>query len=233
MWDYEGKLESRGWSREQCLQILQARLLSPPGKMLRHFVQAVCDAILLESHTTAVHPPESDPRTSTKGFTSDIPFSPLKAKVTTRVTAAQTDFAEVDLTAWSSPLETEVEAHARVVLQRFAVRWWAIHLARDAMRWWRSNGREPRDLAAIEDCLFCAVLPLIGIGTEGLASSFGGSPKNSKRSCTTELPSTICLIHPWVTRTICQPPLGKLRSRLERKFSSFDLGISLKGVLLT
>ena len=98
MWDYEGKLESRGWSREQCLQILQARLLSPPGKMLRHFVQAVCDAILLESHSTAVHPPESDPRTSTKGFTSDIPFSPLKAKVTTRVTAAQTDFAEVDLT---------------------------------------------------------------------------------------------------------------------------------------
>ena len=121
MWDYEGKLESRGWSREQCLQILQARLLSPSGKMLRRFVQAVCDAILLQSYSTAVHPPESDPRTSTKGFTLDILFLPLKAKVTTRVTAAQTDFAEVDLTAWSSPLETEVEAHTQVVLRRFAV----------------------------------------------------------------------------------------------------------------
>ena len=96
--------------------------------MLRRFVQAVCDAIILQSYSTAVHPPESDPRTrSTRGFTSDIPFSPLKIKVTMRVTAAQTDFAEVDLIAWSSPLETEAEAHARVVLRRFAVRWWAIH----------------------------------------------------------------------------------------------------------
>jgi hypothetical protein len=24
------------------------------------------------------------------------------------------------------------------------------------MRWWRSNGRDPKDLAAIEDCLFWA-----------------------------------------------------------------------------
>ena len=65
--------------------------------MLRRFTQAVCDAILLQSYSTAVHPPESDPRTrSTRGFTSDIPFSPLKIKVTMRVTAAQTDFAEVD-----------------------------------------------------------------------------------------------------------------------------------------
>jgi hypothetical protein len=88
MWDYKGKLESRGWSREQCLRILQARLLSPPGKMLRRFAQAVCNAILLESYSTAVHPPESDPWTSTKGFTLDIPFSSLEAKVTTCVTAA-------------------------------------------------------------------------------------------------------------------------------------------------
>jgi hypothetical protein len=136
MWDYEGKLESRGWSREQCLQILQAGLPSPPGKMLRRFVQAVCNAILLQSYSsTAVHPPESDPGTSTRGFTLDIPFSPLKAKVTMPITAAQTDFAKVDLTVWSSPLETEVGARAQVVLRRFAVQWWAIHLARAAMRW--------------------------------------------------------------------------------------------------
>jgi hypothetical protein len=41
IWDYKGKLESRGWSREQSLRILKARLLSPPGKMLRCFGQAV------------------------------------------------------------------------------------------------------------------------------------------------------------------------------------------------
>ncbi len=101
--DYEGKLVSRGCSQEQCLRILQARLLSPPGKMLRCFVQAVCDAILLDFYNGAVHLPEQEPRSGTKGFTSDIPFSPLEAKVTTRVAAAQTDFAEVNLTAWYSP----------------------------------------------------------------------------------------------------------------------------------
>jgi len=156
IWDYEGKLESRGWSREQCLRILQARLLSPPGKMLRAFVQAVCNAILLRFYSRAEQPSDPSPGVIMKGFTADVPFSPLEAKVTTRVSAAQTDFAEVDLTAWSSPSETEEEAHARVILRRFAVRWWADYLARDAMLWWRSNGRDPQDLAAIEDCIYRA-----------------------------------------------------------------------------
>lgn len=110
IWDYEGKLESRGWSREQCLRILHARLLSPPGKMLS-FIQVVCDAILLQFYSTGVQPPKLEPRTSTRGLTLDILFSPLEAKVTTRVSAAQTDFAEGDLTVWSSSLETDEEFH--------------------------------------------------------------------------------------------------------------------------
>ncbi len=48
IWDYEGKLESRSWSREQSLCVLSARLLSPPGKMLRQFPQSVSNAILLK-----------------------------------------------------------------------------------------------------------------------------------------------------------------------------------------
>jgi hypothetical protein len=103
IWDYEGKLASSGWSRDHCLQILQARLLSPPGKMLRAFVQAVCNAILLKFYSGAEQPPDPICRMTMKGVTSQVPFSPLEAKVTTRVSAAQTDFAEVDLTAWSSP----------------------------------------------------------------------------------------------------------------------------------
>jgi hypothetical protein len=153
IWDYEGKSASRGWSRDHRLRILQAHLLSPPGKMLRAFVQAVCNAILFSG---AEQPPDPIFEMTMKGVTSEVPFSPLEAKVTTRVSAAQTDFAKVDLTAWSSPSETEEEAHARVILRRFAVRWWADYLARDAMRWWRSNGRNPQDLAAIEDCLYRA-----------------------------------------------------------------------------
>ena len=54
IWDYEGKLESRGWSQEQSLRILQAWLLSPLGKMLRRFVQAVCNAILLNFYKGVV-----------------------------------------------------------------------------------------------------------------------------------------------------------------------------------
>jgi hypothetical protein len=81
--------------------------------MLRRFVQAVCNAILLDFYNGAVHPPEQEPRSGTKGFTSDILFSPLEA---TRVAAAQTNFAEVNLTAWSSPSEMEEEAQGRVVL---------------------------------------------------------------------------------------------------------------------
>jgi hypothetical protein len=156
IWDYEGKLESQGWSREHCLQILQAWLLYPPGKMLRHFVQAVWDAILLNFYNGAQHLSEQVPRVGIKGFTSEIPFSPLEAKVTTRVATAQTDFAEVDLTAWSSPLETEEEAQERVVHRHCAAQWWAKHLERDAIGWWRSNGCKPLDLAAIKDCIFRA-----------------------------------------------------------------------------
>ena len=157
IWDYEGKLESRVWSREHSLRILRARLLSPPAKMLRRFVQAACDAILLNFYNAGGQDlTDHTPFRYTKGLTCDIPFSPLEDKVTTRVGAAQTDFAEVDLTAWASPSETEEVARARVILRRFAARWWAYYLERDAMRWWNSNGRDPTDLEAIEDCIFRA-----------------------------------------------------------------------------
>ncbi len=87
-----------------------ARLLSPPGKMLWCFAQAACDAILLKLHTCFEELPEVEVQASSRGLMSNIPFSPLEEKATTRVTAAQANDVEVDLLAWSSPLETEVEA---------------------------------------------------------------------------------------------------------------------------
>lgn len=48
IWDYEGKLESVGWTRAHSLSILRARLSAPPAKMLRYFAQTVCDTILLK-----------------------------------------------------------------------------------------------------------------------------------------------------------------------------------------
>jgi hypothetical protein len=50
----------------------------------------------------------------------------------------------------------EVEAQARVVLRHFAARWWAYNLNKEAMQWWNRNGRDPQDLAAIQDCIYWA-----------------------------------------------------------------------------
>ena len=105
IWDYEGKLESRGWSREQSLRILSARLLSPPGKMLRRFSQSVSNAILLKL--------DEESWGGSRGFIGNILFSPLEVNATTCVAAAQANDAEVDLSAWSSPSETEEEAHVK------------------------------------------------------------------------------------------------------------------------
>ena len=63
------------------------------------------------------------------GLTSDVPFTPLEQRASTRVSAAQADDAEVNLTAWASPDETAEEAKACVILRRFAVRWWT-HILR-------------------------------------------------------------------------------------------------------
>jgi len=151
IWDYEGKLESRGWSQEQSLRVLSAWLLSPPGKMLRRFSQSVFNAILLKLCQVDCQTPDEELRGGSRGFIGNIPFSPLEVNATTRVAAAQAGDAEVDLLAWSSPSETEEGAHARVVLRRFAV-----HFRREPMRWWNCNGRDPHDRGAIEDCIFRA-----------------------------------------------------------------------------
>ena len=48
MWDYEGKLESTEWSRDESIKILRAQTLSPPAKMIRLFLSKSADAMLQE-----------------------------------------------------------------------------------------------------------------------------------------------------------------------------------------
>jgi hypothetical protein len=156
VWDYEGKLESRGWSHKQELKILKAWLTLPPAKMLRCFYQAACEAILLKFED-GVSPVGFEKSSHGQvGCTTDIPFTPLEDKATTRIAAAQADDAEVDLSAWSHPGETPVEAKARETLRRFAVRWWSMNLRREAMYWWNRSGKDPQNLAAIHNCIFRA-----------------------------------------------------------------------------
>jgi hypothetical protein len=128
IWDYEGKVESAGWSCIQSLHILKARLSAPPAKMLQCFAQSVCNAMLLRLDASCLDLSKNIKSTGLLGFTQDVPFSPLKEKVTTCVAAAQADDAKVDLLAWSLPQETAEEAKARVILCNFAVWWWAHNL---------------------------------------------------------------------------------------------------------
>ena len=72
------------------------------------------------------------------------------------VGAAQANDAEVDLLAWALPDKTDEQAHTRNVLWRFAIRWWACNIANEAMSWWRANKKDPKDLAAIQNCIFQA-----------------------------------------------------------------------------
>jgi hypothetical protein len=123
VWDYGGKLEAQGWSRIQQQRVLKAQLCPPPAKMLRCFVEAACDALLLKIWAGVSAPCNEKAAFGLVGLLSDVPFTPLEKKVTTCVAAAQADDAEVDLAAWDPSNETLVKAKARETLQQFAVCW--------------------------------------------------------------------------------------------------------------
>jgi hypothetical protein len=92
----------------------------------------------------------------TVGLTWDVAFTPMEAKATTCIVSAQADNAEVNLSAWALPGETVEQAQARDVMRRFAIRWRASNLSKEAMGWWSSNGKDPKDLAVNQNCIFQA-----------------------------------------------------------------------------
>ena len=101
IWDYEGKMESRRWTDEQTVEVLRARLRSPPAKMLRLFLSTAASAFVEEAFPVEA-PSHHRPA---MGMTKDIPFSPLEVKTNTRVAATQADDAEADLSNWWIPEE--------------------------------------------------------------------------------------------------------------------------------
>jgi hypothetical protein len=125
--------------------------------MLSRFTQFICDASLTrlskQSHPLEVESSFSAPM---MGLTCDVPFSSMEIKASTCVGAAQADDAEVDLSVWALPDKTDEQMHARNVLWRFAVGWWARNIGNEAMSWWRANRKDPKDLAAIQNCIFRA-----------------------------------------------------------------------------
>ncbi|KAL7532942.1 hypothetical protein ACHAXR_006517 [Thalassiosira sp. AJA248-18] len=153
IWDYEGKYESRNWDKSMMRAVTAQRLASPPAKMLRSFAFTAEETLL---SLTRPPPTVSEPLPP-PGKTSDVPFNPMEEATATRVKAAQADGAEVDLSQWAEPegIETPERARARVVLRRFAAKWWAYHQEQVAMRWIKSQGNRAtkEDIDAINDCI--------------------------------------------------------------------------------
>ena len=153
IWDYEGKFESKDWSPTTRGRVLNARLSSPPAKMIRSLLFTAGEILLSHSHTpTAVLKSHSALHT---GKSSDIPFNPMEDTTDTRVKAAQADDAEVDLSQWADPNETPEMARARNLLRRGVARWWIKHQERVAMKWIEDMGEEvtQEDIQAINDCM--------------------------------------------------------------------------------
>ena len=76
MWDYEVKLECKHWSVGQKVKALSFRVLSPPGKMLRLFLDQASEAINTAYSRHNLHRVE---RPLSVGFTKDVLFSPMEA----------------------------------------------------------------------------------------------------------------------------------------------------------
>ena len=68
--------------------------------------------------------------------------------------AAQSDDAEVDLSAWALDGETREMAAARQVLRHFAAKWWYYHQVKTANAWLKQLGTPSQaDMDGVEDCL--------------------------------------------------------------------------------
>jgi len=151
VWDYEGKLESKHWTTDLTSAILQLRLGSPPGKIVRALAHAAFSSRLSCDHEA---PPQG--LIDGVGLTKDVKFSPLEDAAEVRAAAAMGDDREVNLSYWSEPGESLALAKARELCRKAALRFWIRRQERLAQEWLdqRPLGRQdPRDKAAIEDCL--------------------------------------------------------------------------------
>ena len=150
IWDYAGKIWYKDMNRERLAQVLQARILSPPGKILTtvcfHVYQQCLDAILPQSELT--FDPKHEVDTREKKVVGAMELRGIQ-----RAKAALADDAAVDLSYWAMPNETPAQSLAREFLRRFAHRWWVYNLAKEAYSWLRTNGNTPKDRAAIEECI--------------------------------------------------------------------------------
>ena len=151
MWDYESKSWSRNNPEVSLAEMTSLRVESPPGKILRAYAFESFEDMNQDDILTPDSPSSHAYLPGT--LSTDIRFKPLEEATDTRVAAALSDYAEVDLSNWALKDETEEQSKARIVLRRFAVRWWKTNLAREGQAWLRNNGNHKQDALAIKDCI--------------------------------------------------------------------------------
>ena len=114
MYDYEGKNESRSWTKAEGKAVLFQRTRSPPAKIIRIFLHKAADNVVEEvmGYKNKASPLDTTPGVVV-GLTCDVRVTAIEARVDTRVAAAQADDTQVDLSIWALPNDTSEVAHAK------------------------------------------------------------------------------------------------------------------------
>ena len=151
VWDYKGKLEARSWTQSITWDILGLRLSLPPGKIVPSFSHAAFKSRLSCDHEL---PPES--LIDSAGLTKDVLFSKLELTAKARAMAALEDDREVNFALLAEPGKSPALERAQELCRKAALRIWKRHLECEARDWLAQRPlgrREPRDVAADEDCI--------------------------------------------------------------------------------
>jgi hypothetical protein len=149
IWDYEGKEECKLHSHKHAMSLLNIRLMSPPGKLIRLVIEHLLQSGIV---TDSVSSPCVV--TNQAGMSSDVPFSALEEAAEVRAAAACPDDAEVDVSVWAADDETLEQSQARSVLRRFAVKWWIKFKCKQADHWLATLDptTSKQDHLAVTDC---------------------------------------------------------------------------------
>jgi hypothetical protein len=148
MWDYAGKICCQGMLKDRVEQLLQAWLLSPPGKILKSITFGLCQQLL--EHSLPLMVPDAIPKRDLAALNYK---GLMEVKGIQRRKAALADDAGVKLSFWALPNKTPAQTKSRALLHCFAHAWRVMNLTWEANAWLVANGSHPEDVAAVHDCL--------------------------------------------------------------------------------
>ena len=133
VWDYEGKLESRHWDAGLLERVLTSRLRSPPATVLRAAAYPLFEYLMAKFYTPRKGKPHGTDGVVGVWKTAAVAYSPLEDKEEAGGGAAKADNAEVDLSVWAPPGETQEEAAAWELIRRRVVAWWEFSIEQDGI----------------------------------------------------------------------------------------------------